>query len=226
MSRRLILASLLAACLPLVMAAARASDARAAAGIYDSQVQIDSQGRVVQVTPDAKTPQKLQPAIDAALKALQFAPPMRDGHAASGTTSVAVRACSAETADAAPTFCYAGHGPRWLTPSTPDYPSKAAQGSYEGHLRVQVAIRPDGHGEYVDMEAIVGGAPAKRAFRRAVVDWAAEQRFVPETLDGQPQPGVRYIPTIFSLGRLAPTAGPAQSDRPAPDSLFTLVARP
>ena len=232
MSGRLILA-LWAACLPSLMATAQASGPKAAAGQgFGYRVEINTEGRIAQVMPEAATPAELQPAMAAALNALRFASPKREGHPATGTTFVYLRACPVK-AGAAPRIRYFGHGPRWLTPSAPDFPSKAVHGNVEGHMRVEVAIHADGHGEYVDMEAIVGGAPAKRAFRRAVVDWAAEQRFIPESLDGQPQAGVQHIPAMFSLGRLEPPAGDvfdpcgdAAAPRPPADSLFTVVAQP
>lgn len=244
MSRRFALASLLAACIPVALAVPP-TEPRHPAGIliersvsadtpsFRSQVDIDSQGRVVKVLPEEATPQELRAALSAAVQQLRFAPAMRDGQAIGGTTFIAMRGCSKDGAPGGElAFHYVSHGPSWLTRSMPWFPTRAAAEDVDGSISVQLRILPDGSAEYLSMDVTRGGAPAKRAYRDALKDWAAQQRFAVEQLDGQPQPGTVVIPFSFAVGSV-PKHLPTTTDlctqelpadkRPRAESAFTLV---
>jgi len=151
------------------------------------RVEVASTGQVVSMRTTPKLSAPVLAAVEANLRKLRFAPPMKDGRAVSGVTFVQQEVCVA-TAPGHHRFTVKmrGNGPSLDQRDPLEYPRGALIDGREGRFKVTFAIGADGQARLIDISRTAGGGSDDNDFREALEAWVGAMHFQPELLDGQP----------------------------------------
>jgi hypothetical protein len=155
------------------------------------QVRADvaTDGRIA-ATADGKLPVVLRAAIEKQVAGWRFHPAVKEGVAVSATTWVRVAACLVPDGENMRlSVGYVANGPMQpdsvvFTPPVP--PNALMREGIDTTLQVSYAVQPNGHGklESVGFEESVPER-YRSWFERAMKQWASEQKFQPERIDGE-----------------------------------------
>lgn len=186
-----LLALAIAANLPL--AATAAAIASTTPGLLlvetESRVEVDSAGQVVSLTTTPELPAGALAAVEANLRQLRFAPPVRDGRPVAGVTYVQQDACAAPDGGAYRfAVKFRGNGPSLEQRYAPTYPRSALRGGVQSSWKLSYAIDEQGKARIVEAKRAkgTGGGLYDRDFRAALDGWVGALRFRPELVDGMP----------------------------------------
>lgn len=188
----------------------------------ESRVEVDRDGRVVAVAPDAELPAAVNEALAANIRHMRFAPPMKDGHAVAGVTFVSQEACAAPD-NGAYRFAvkYRGNGPSPVQKVFPRYPIDAMKAGQAANWKVVYDVLPDGSSRLHQADRKSGSSRRfDPQFRSAIGAWIGAMRFRPEILDGQAVATRVATDVEFRLGR----PGRAETSN-APDARMARAAR-
>ena len=189
----------------------------------ESRVEVDRDGRVVAVSPDAGLPSAVNEALAANIRHMRFAPPMKDGHAVAGTTYVWQDACAAPD-NGAYRFAvkYRGNGPSLVQKLYPRYPAEAQMAGQAAVWKVSYDVLPDGSAQLHQADRKKGSSRRfDPQFRSALGAWVSAMRFRPEMLDGQAVATRVATDVEFRLGR---PPGRAETSN-APDARMARAVR-
>ena len=154
----------------------------------ETRVDIDASGKVVALHTKPELPADVTALVEGNLRALRFAPPMKDGRAVSGVTFVRQDACAVPKNGA---YRFAikmrGNGPSLDKPYAPVYPREALMAGAQSKWKVSYAIETDGTTRLLKTQLVSGGGGRHdKVFQSAISGWLRSLHFTPETLDGQP----------------------------------------
>ncbi|MDG2526467.1 hypothetical protein P6166_14010 [Stenotrophomonas sp. HITSZ_GD] len=189
-----------------------APPAAAAPRLLYLQVRADvaPDGHIV-ATADSKLPTVLRGAIEKQVGGWRFHPPMKEGVAVTATTWVRVAACLVpENGNMRLSVGYVANGPMQpdaliFAPPTP--PSSLLREGIDTTLQVSYAVQPNGRGK-LESVGFEDSVPERFRpwFERSMKQWASEQKFQPERIDGEAVTTHLQTPVRMNLA--------AQGDRP------------
>lgn len=168
-----------------------ASPAAAAPQVLYLQVRADvaPDGHIV-ASADGKLPVVLREAVEKQVGGWRFRPAMKEGVAVTATTWVRVAACLVpDNGNMRLSVGYVANGP--LQPeafsfSPPVPPNSLLQQGIDTTLQVSYAVQPNGRGK-LESVGFEDSVPERFRtwFERSMKQWASEQKFQPERIDGQ-----------------------------------------
>ncbi len=174
------------------------------------RVDVGASGEPVSVQAPEALPAVVRKALEERVADWGYEPATRDGVAVESTTYVSVGVCAAPQGDGIRLGVdFKGNGPRLLTPMSrlapPPYPDEAVRAHAQGSFTVNYAVLPDGSTRVVSVEATDGGGLGgnRKAFEKALTDWATGLRYEPERVAGAPVATRQSVPVIFELSRRA-----------------------
>lgn len=204
--RKILGAGLLAATFTL-SAAEKAEPVRFYA---NARVVLDEQGIPQQVQANEKLPPAIRDLVEQRVMQWRFEPARVNGEARAGVTHVLLQGCgvpdpAGDGMRIAMDYFSNGpglaRGPGMATPPVvlppPRYPTEAARRNREGSFEVAFQVGVDGRATVEKIEAKTGSVDA---FKRALHNWIAEMRFVPEEVAGAPIATRMVVPVDFHLG--------------------------
>lgn len=169
----------------------------------NARVVLDGQGVPQQVVPNERLPKIVRDQVEQRLLQWRFEPARVDGQNKAGVTYVFLDACAVPQVDGGMRMAldYRSNGPALagaaLVPHAPRYPADAARSNREGSFRVMVNVGTDG---LATVGAIETRSGSLKSFEKALRDWVASLRYVPEEVDGRPVATQLAMPVDFSLG--------------------------
>jgi hypothetical protein len=178
-----------------------------------ARVEIDSQGKVTNVTPDPTLSPAISKAIQQTVGSWQFAPPARAGRVGGGVTYLSLSACAAlENGTYRLAVDLLGSGPSWKGPA-PTFPAQIMRAGRSVSLRLDYRVLADGTGQIDDVVFTKGSTSSdERALRESMRKWIRASKFQPEILDGVPLvTRVSSTMNFVSEKRTYPSLSAAQS---------------
>ena len=179
-----------------------------------ARVEVNAEGKVTAVQPDAKLTPAVAQAIQATVGAWRFVPPVHDGQSVGGVTYVQIGACAVDVdGGLRMAFDYQGNGPRRQGPPTPRPPSSMRQirPGETARMKLTYRVGADGVGEVESVDRISGKADISKAFGSSLRDWIGASTFEPELVAGKPVATRMSLPfefTVLKLDRARARMGP------------------
>ena len=169
----------------------------------NARVVLDAQGVPQQVQANERLPPAVRSAIEQRVMQWRFEPARIDGVAKAGVTHVFLDACAVPAADGTMRMAmdYRSNGPGLaggaVLVAPPRYPVEAARSNREGSFNVVMRIGADGRASVERIETVAGTA---KPFDKALREWVAAMRYVPEEVDTAPISTQMSMLVDFELG--------------------------
>jgi TonB family protein len=169
----------------------------------NARVVLDAQGVPQQVQANERLPPTVRSAIEQHVMQWRFEPARIGGVAKPGVTHVSLDACAVPAPDGTMRMAmdYRSNGPGLAGGATvvapPRYPVEAARANREGSFNVVMRIGADGRASVERIEAVSG---AVKPFDKALREWVAAMRYVPEEVDAMPISTQMSMLVDFGLG--------------------------
>ncbi len=173
----------------------------------EAKVTIDANGKPVSVEASKDLPDAIRAYIEKRVYAWSFQPPQLDGKAVGGMTYVHLGACAVPTAGGySLAIDYKDNGPGYANDygmlPPPRYPPNALRAGQVAAVKVTYVVETDG-ATTVESTEFLGHPPSnigvRKDFSKAVSEWAAHLRYVPEQLDGKLVRTRLSVPLTFTL---------------------------
>lgn len=167
-----------------------------------ARIEVDSQGKVVAVTPDPALPAAVGAAIQSTVGSWRFTPPAKEGRAVNGVTFVQLGACAVpEAGNYRFAVAYRGNGPARSGPPAPRFPLREMRAGHSSKLQLNYSVLANGTARIDEITVLEGSKRAdQRAFRGAVENWVNAIKFEPELVDGVPVVTKMSYPIVFMAG--------------------------
>ncbi len=169
----------------------------------NARVVLDAQGVPQQVQANEKLPPAVRSAVEQRVMQWRFEPARIGGVPKPGVTYVSLDACAVPAPDGTLRMAmdYRSNGPGLAGGATvvapPRYPVEAARANREGSFNVVMRIGADGRASVERIEPVSGQV---KPFDKALREWVAAMRYVPEEVDAAPISTQMSMLVDFGLG--------------------------
>lgn len=154
-----------------------------------ARVVLDAQGVPQQVQANERLPPAVRSAVEQHVMQWRFEPARIGGVAKAGVTHVSLDACAVPAPDGTMRMAmdYQSNGPGLaggaMRVAPPRYPAEAARSGQHGSFNVVMRIGADGSASVERIDRVSG---VVKLFDKALHEWVAAMRYVPEEVDAMP----------------------------------------
>ena len=169
----------------------------------NARVVLDAEGVPQQVQANEKLPPAVRSAVEQRVMQWRFEPARIGGVAKPGVTHVSLDACAVPAPDGTMRMAmdYRSNGPGLaggaMMVAPPRYPVEAARNGREGSFNVFMRIGADGRASVERIEKVSGTV---KPFEKALQEWVAAMRYVPEEVDAAPISTQMSMLVDFEMG--------------------------